>query len=150
MNASGHTYECVRSHIWMRQVTHMNAPCDTYECVLSSIWMSLRKLRMDEETKYEWVMSHESCHTYECGMSYVWMRHVTHMNGSCHILSHMSHSVTHMNESCHTSHVTHMNDSCHTYEWGMSHIWMGHVSFCHTYGWVTSHESSHTYECAMS
>jgi len=32
-------------------------------------------------------------------------------------------------------HVTYMNDTCHTYEWGMSHIWMRHV----TYEWGMSH-----------
>ena len=62
------------------------------------------------------------------------------------------------------SHVTHMNESCHTYEWVMSHIWMGHVTHmnesCHTYAWVMSHirmhhvthmnKSCYTYECVMS
>jgi len=64
----------------------------------------------------------------------------------------MSH-VTHMNESCHTyewvmshvwmGHVTHMTESCHTYEWVMSHIWMSHVTrmneSCRAYEWVMSH-----------
>jgi len=34
-----------------------------------------------------------------------------------------------------------MNESCHTYEWVISHIWMGHVTHIndssHTYEWVT-------------
>ena len=39
-------------------------------------------------------------------------------------------------------HVTHMNGSCHTYEWVIWHIWMGHVTdmngSCDTYEWVMS------------
>jgi len=41
------------------------------------------------------------------------------------------------------SHVTHMDESCHTYQWVLSHIWMSHVTpmneSCHTYQWVLSH-----------
>ena len=56
----------------------------------------------------------------------------------------MSH-VTHTNESCHT-----YFGSCHTYEWVMSHIWMGLVSHmsepCHTYEWVLRvWDMSHSY-----
>ena len=57
-----------------------------------------------------------------------------------------------MNESCHTyewvishvwmGHVTHMNESCNTYEWVMSHIWMSHVTHMN--------ESHHTYEWGLS
>ena len=36
----GHTYEWVRSHIWMGEVTHMNEWGHTYEWVRSHIWMS--------------------------------------------------------------------------------------------------------------
>jgi len=52
-----------------------------------------------------------------------------------------------MKKLCHTyalkmSCSTHMNGSCHTYEWVMSHIWMGHVTHVngsrHTHGWVLS------------
>ena len=68
-------------------------------------------------------------------MSHVWMRHVTHMNESCHtcewVMSHMW-----------MSHVTHMKytagirrwgfnrygKSCHRYEWIMSHIRMSHAT----------------------
>jgi len=59
--------------------------------------------------------------------------------------------------------------SCHTYEWVMSHVWMGQVTHmnesCHTYEWVMSHiwfspsrwmhpanrmnESCHLYEWVM-
>ena len=82
-----------------------------------------------------------SCHTYEWVMSHTWMVHVTHK--WCHI--------TRMDESCHTydsfmlhiwmSYVTYMNESCHTCEWVTSHARMSHV----THEWVTSHmnESRH-------
>jgi len=51
-----------------------------------------------------------------------------------------------MNESWHT-HISTPTCSrvyvCHTYEWGMSHIWMSHVTYmneaCHIYKWVMSH-----------
>jgi len=63
-------------------------------------------------------------------------------------------------------HVTHMNASCHTYEWVMSHKWMS-LESCHTNEWALchvtqmnepwvmshkwmSHESCHTNERAMS
>jgi len=44
----------------------------------------------------------ESCHTYECIMSHAWISDVTHMTASCHA-----------RESC----LTHMNASCYTCEW---------------------------------
>jgi len=58
------------------------------------------------------------------------MRHVTHMNESCHthewVTSHMW-----------MRHVTLMNEARHTHEWGMSHTWMRHVTHmneaCHTH-----------------
>jgi len=74
-------------------------------------------------------------------MSHIWMRHVTHMNASCHtyecVMSHiwMSH-VTHMNASCHTSEcvmfwrrarqIANMNVKSRG-EWVMSHTWTRHV-----------------------
>jgi len=78
-------------------------------------------------------------------MSHIWMRHVIHMNASCHsyecAMSHMRmRHVTHINATCHTytyecvmshlwmRHVKHMNESYHTYEWVMSHIWMSHTT----------------------
>jgi len=77
------------------------------------------------------------------------MRHVTHLNGSCHwydwVTSHMNYTnawvMSHMNESCH------IWMSRVTYEWIMSHrmshvtyeshLWMSHV----TYACVMSHPS---------
>jgi len=72
-----------------------------------------------------------------------WMRHVTHMNESCHtyvwIVSHiwMNH-VTYI----WMNHVTHINESSHTREWIMSCIWMSlgpdMNEPCLTYEWVIS------------
>jgi len=72
MDGSCHTYESVRSHIWMSHVTHMDGSYHKYECVMSHIW--IRHV----------THMNASCHTYECVMSHVWMRHNTHMNKSCH------------------------------------------------------------------
>jgi len=99
---SRHTYEQMRSHIW---ISH-----HTDEWVMSHIWMShvthiwtshghtpSTDSRGSTGAHAGEAMSHvthmnESFHTYEWGMSiiYIWMSHVTHMNESCH---------THMNES---------------------------------------------------
>ena len=76
------SHEWVVSRIWMRLVPHMNESCHT-------LWMS--------HVTHEWVMSQararqcnvrknikESCRTCEWVMSHIWIRHVTHMNTSCH------------------------------------------------------------------
>jgi len=81
----------------------------------------------------------ESLRTYARGMPHIWMRHVTHLNESCHVW--MSH-FTYARVMSHIwmSHSTRMNESCHTYEWVMSHIYMSHVTrmnvSLHTYDWV--------------
>ena len=57
------------------------------------------------------------------------MRHITHMNTSCHtyevVMSHVR-----------MRHVTRTNESCHIYEWVTSHMWMSHVTHmnesCHS------------------
>jgi len=97
------------------------------------------------------------------------MRHVPHVNESCHIYEYVgSHPcktsfhkyewavssiwisrVTHVSESSHTnvwvmtqicmSHVTHIHESWHIYEWVTRHIWMSHTT--HKY------ESCHTHKC---
>jgi len=61
-------FNCVISHMWMSQVTHVNA----------IIMMTL--------TGLGWIMSHMwmSCVTYEWVMSHIYMIHVTRMNESCH------------------------------------------------------------------
>jgi len=72
MDRSCHTYELVRSHIWMSHVTHMDESCHKYDCVMSHIWI------------HHVTHMNESCHTYECAMSHMRMSHITHMNKSCH------------------------------------------------------------------
>jgi len=58
--------------------------------------------------------------------------------------------------------MAHLNESCNTYEWVISHIWMGHVTHmnesCHTYAWVRTRLSwlmhlcdmTHSYACRDS
>jgi len=58
------------------------------------------------------------------------IRHVTCVNGSC--------------QACEwVMSKTRFDESCHTRKWGMSHMWMSHVThvngLCHTCGWVMSH-----------
>ena len=80
------------------------------------------------------------------------MSHVTQMNESWALGSHSLQSIremmkwvtSHANEMCHVwmnpvtyaRVLTHTNQSCHTYEWVMSHIWMGHL--------IRENESCHT------
>ena len=68
-------------------------------------------------------------------MAHIRMRHVTHINESCHtcecVMSHI--------RMCH---VTHMNASCHTYICVMSHVYVRHVTHMN--------ESWHTCECALA
>ena len=97
-------------------------------------------------------------------MSHIWMRHVTHMNESCHayewVMSHiwMSHvtqvllELSRMYEwvtshiwmshiaSIWMSHVTHVNESWQIYGWVKSHLWMRDIMRHITYiGWIMSH-----------
>ena len=85
------------------------------------------------------------------------MRHVTHMNASCHAYEWvmpdiwMSHVHIWISHIAYTSHVTHMHESCRTCEWVLSHVWMSHVTrvneSCNTCEWVMSHIwRSHTRE----
>jgi len=104
MDESCHTREWVMSCIWMSRVTHINESCPTYEWVLSHIWMS------------HVMHTSKSCHTH--GMS-----HVTHINGSCHTHDDWAHIRDHGERTA-----TYMKESCRTYEWDMSHVWMGHVT----------------------
>ena len=59
-------------------------------------------------------------------MPRTWMRHVPHMNESCHayewVMSHI-----------HMSHATHINNSDHMYEWFTSRICMSHVTHTRTH-----------------
>jgi len=103
------TYACAMSYICLPSCMAMvSTACDlfsTFGRVMSDIWMSL--------VTYQWVMSH------------IWMRHVPHMNASCH--------------ACLPSCMTMLSHTC---EWELSHIWISHVShmneYCLTYEWVMS------------
>jgi len=124
MVVASHAQLSVVSHIWMRQITHMDESFYTYGCIMSHIWMS-HVTHMDE-----------SCYTYGCVMSHIWMSHVTHMDESQHtygrVMSHIW-----------MSHVPHIDTSCHTYGWVIAHIWMSHGTHmdesCHT--WISRDES---------
>jgi len=124
VNESRNTYEWVKSHIWMSQVTHMDESCHTYGWVMSHMWMS------------HVTHVNESCHTCEWAVSRFWMIHVTHVDECCHKYEWGTSHIW-------MSHITHMNESCHTWEWVMSHMWMSHVTHenesCHTCEWVMSH-----------
>jgi len=92
--------------------------------------------------------TNKSCHTYERVAQIfkmppilawllppIYMSHGTIPNASYH---------TPTNESCHTCECrTFINETCHTYDWGMSHMWLSHVTHMiesfHTFDWVMSH-----------
>ena len=149
MNASCH-------HVWMRSVMHTEASCSahinesrhTYESVRSHMWMRHPPIEIFLRPPSESCHTHvtrmsESCHTHEWVISHVWVSHVTHMSESCHtnelVMSHAwaSH-VTRMSESCH-KYVTRISESCHTNKWVMSHTSVSQVTHmnesCHTYEW---------------
>jgi len=98
----------------------MNTSCHTFKRFMSHGTRSSRS---------KWVLSHmnESC-----------MNESYHINQSCHIwIRH----VTHLNESCHRGHaVLDLN--------GYYHVWKSHIA----YRWVISHmnNSWHVYERVMS
>jgi len=87
-----HTHTC-HTHTHVTRGWHVSSICDRPH----SMW-DMTHPYMTSWMRHVTHMN-ESCHTYECVMSHIWMRHVTHMN-----------------------------ESCHTYEWFMSHLWMRHVS----------------------
>jgi len=158
MKASRQTYAAYHTHEWgmshnVNEAWHIyhnvNEACDIYEGGISHVW-SMHNTHTNEACHiYEWGMPHKWR-----GMSRVCMRHVTHVNAPCHISSERSGTgqdvghVTHMSAACHKDTnaiwmwlITRMNatwhatseqsgarEACHTYEWGMSHIWMRHVT----------------------
>jgi len=100
MNESCPIYECIMSHIWLRDMTHwcngvvyvhelchiwtshvlyMSASCHTCKYVTWLTGMMASSV-CTNYVPYKWVMSHmnESCPIYECVMSQIWIRDVTH------------------------------------------------------------------------
>jgi len=137
-----YTYECVKSHTWMRHATHINVSRHAYECVTSHTWMSPCSARSCVRCSRtfaaydEWVMSHtliRPCHIWV--MSHARMVHFHRCVQLCQVLAHlcrlqwMSH-VTHMNEACHTHEgaKAHMNESRWTHKRVTSRAWMSHVT----------------------
>jgi len=121
MNESCHIYEWVMSHTWISHVT-------TDAARLCSFEIAKQHMQHTETSTATYTATHcnvlqhktaksrcicsgmslptptkESCQTYGSVMSHIWIRHVTHMNESCHIYD-MSYiwmcHVTYMNESC--------------------------------------------------
>jgi len=135
------------THSW---VTHALIDGMTHSWVTHDWW---NDSFMSDTCTHSHSCMNPSCHIYGCVMSHVQIRHVTHINASCH-----------MNPSCHTyectmwhlwmchvtcmnvGHVTHMNESCHS-EFGKERMklvrQMSHVT------WVMSHESCYTCEWGM-
>ena len=115
------TYEWVMSNIWTSQVTHMNEARHTYEWVTwhTNESTGRRPVGFGEISKTP--RSHQRC---SLG-SGIRMSRVTRGNASCHTYAALQ--------------VMRM----HTYVWGMSHIWMSHVTMwkrnCHTCKSVMSH-----------
>jgi len=139
MNEPCHPYEWVMSHTWVRAhiwidrvthichtwMSHVSFMCGKYEWQDSLPHNYLRG-RNDSSISVTWLidvcdMTHAYLRLVWCDWvtSHIWMRHVTHMNGSCHTYEWVRAHIC-------TNRATRMNVSCHTYEWVMSHIWMSH------------------------
>ena len=138
----------------MSHVTHMNESCHTYEWVVPH--KKARCLHAEEESCPPYVKE-ESCRPYVeamwvtlsmCDkgvMSYIRMRHITHMDESCHayklLMPHIR--MSHATQESRCLHVE--EESCRPYveeSWVMSHISsMWRRSYAATYGRVMSHES---------
>jgi len=131
LNAACHTYERVKSHIWIRHVSHMNESCHTYEWVMSHIWISritgcafwavpCRIL------SFWWGMSH-SC------MNKVWVWHIIH---ECDIPTHSCmnkvwvwHTVHECDIPSHSC-MNNVHEVCHTHVW--IRIWRWHNQIAKT------------------
>jgi len=97
MNESCQIYKWVISHIWMSHVTHTNESSHTYEwvvsqvCSLSSFCLCVCVCVCVGGCVHEFVRTKQESHhvemrhlAYEWVMSHMWMRHVTHVNETCH------------------------------------------------------------------
>jgi len=123
------SFTCVTWLIHMCDMTHSHMWHDSFVCVAWLIHMcdmAHPHVWHDSFICVTWLMTsrHTTPEEQTCNQKmapHIWMRHVTHMNASCHTYEWaMSHIWM--------SHVTHMNESCHTYECVMSHIWMRRVT----------------------
>jgi len=93
-----------------RAMSYMNESCHT--------WMS--------HVTHEWVTSQGAAWCLYSPTCLSSMRHVTRINGSCHIYECVT---LHMNASCHIlqPHVRRVL-SCMSHEWDTVHVWMRHVT----------------------
>jgi len=103
-DTSYHSHQCLISHIWMPQVTHVNAswmPHAIDICVNDALQRTICfaiyhicVIHMCSITAayhtcvFDYcIVSHiritASCQTYQCLISHIWMPHVTHVNASC-------------------------------------------------------------------
>ena len=78
-------------------------------------------------------------------MSHIWMRHVTHMNASCHTYEWVMSNIWMSHVANSMSHVTNVSASHHTYKRVMLHMWRSHVTHmkepCHSHEkWFQCHE----------
>jgi len=157
------SFVCVTWHIlcvtwivrmgWLRlvgslklQVSFAKEPCKR-DYILQKRPIILRSLLI-VATSYAWRDSRRKRAVKNC--SDIWMcQCISHMNGSCYtcerVMSFMNESFRITNESW-----------VYTYEWVMSHIWIGRVPHgngsCHTWIGDVAHlmESCCTYECVLS
>ena len=117
----------VMSNTCMSHVTTTNAPCHIYEWVRCELSIHLFP-------RFQIFAAHMSM---SCHMSHVQMRHITHMNESCHTYECVMSQIW-------MSHINHMNESCNTYKCVMSQIWMSHM-------WaLESHSHLHTFPAHMN
>jgi len=122
----------LHTYVWYkaRVTVHIQHPLRVYEWVMSDIWLSCMC-----------TVTRRSTYTHMRDI-----KHVTHMNESCHtyglVMLHIrmgrGSQVTHMNESGNACkwfmphnwkiHIAHMNETCHTYARVICQMWMRHVT----------------------
>jgi len=83
-----------------------------------------------------------SCHTYQWVILLIWISHVTQLDASCHTYECVLSNIP-------MRHFTDMNESCHTIRCVMSHISVSHVmSHAQVSWWSHTRIPTHAYTCS--
>jgi len=125
INESGHTNECVMSHVWMNDITRANVSS------LTSVLNVHHTYHCIHLQKYTHAHTHTHTHTQERGKFKSYMSRIP----ALHIRM---------------SHVTPLHESCLIYKCVMSHARMMHTSRIWINRATHMQEAFHTHECVMA
>jgi len=106
-NTSANTHYGIWDACSTLTATHLN----TYTCICK-IWAAQNHRAMSQIWMRHVTHVNESCHTYEWVMSHIWISHVTHMNESFHTCTQNRRVISQI----WMSHVTNMHEWCHINE----------------------------------